>query len=182
MPALVLVARALTLFRFVAIVPFVALLVRAEAELHGGSIVLAALYVAVALSDWCDGRVARFADAASPRWGRLDAAADITFNLAALSAAAWIDFIGPWAPSAVALLGAGFLLRGGEGAPDAPGKLAGVLFYALVGIVTLEAVWPGTLGPTAVRRAADATAVYAAGVVSARFAMSSWRRWTKRSA
>jgi hypothetical protein len=182
MPGLALVARALTLFRFVAIVPFVALLVRAEADLDGGSIILAALYVAVALSDWSDGRLARLADAASQRWGRLDAAADITFNLAALCAAAWIDFIGPSAPLAVAVLGAGFLLRRGEEAPDPPGKLAGVFFYALVGIVTLEAVWPGTLGPTAVRRAADATAIYAAGVVSARLAMSSWRRWTKRSA
>lgn len=176
MPALALAARALTLFRFVAIAPYVAWLE------PGAPPALAAFYVAVAASDFVDGRLARRANATSAAWGRADAAADIAFNTAALAAAAAGGFIGPWAPLAVAILGTGFLVRqrtasletGETG--DLPGKLAGVFFYALVGIVTLEAVRPGTLGGAIVRRLGDAVALYAAGVVSARFAMSSWRR------
>jgi phosphatidylglycerophosphate synthase len=195
MSSLTVLARALTVARFVAILPFVALLNEAAAS-GAGSPALAALWVAVAISDWSDGRIARRANAATPLWGRLDAAADISFNASTLAAAAWLEWISPWAPLAVVVMGLGFLARrspphpeaslptspqGGE-VGDRPGKLAGVLFYALVGMVAAEGAAPGILGAAFVRFAGDVVAVYAAGVVSARFAMSSWRRWTKRSA
>ncbi len=173
-----LLARALTLFRFVAIVPFVWLL-EESVQAGGGSPWLAILYVAVALSDWLDGRLARRANASSARWGRLDAAADITFNGSALAAAAALGVIAPWAAIAVCVMGAGFLLRKTlpeGGMEDRPGKLAGVLFYALVGLVAAEATAPGILGPTVVWAAGDAVAVYAAGVLAVRWATSARHR------
>ena len=183
MSPLAVLARALTLGRFVAILPFVVLLNEAAAS-GAGSPALAALWGGVALSDWSDGRIARRAGAASPLWGRLDAAADIAFNASTLAAAAWLGWIAPWAPIAVVVMGLGFLLRGPRegGVEDRTGKLAGVLFYALVGWIAEEAAFPGLLGAAVVRGAGDVVALYAAGVVSARLAMSSWRRWTKRSA
>ena len=183
MPILASLARALTLFRFVAIVPFVVLLNEVAAS-GAGAPALALLWVAVALSDFADGRIARRANAASRFWGRLDAAADISFNASTLAAAAWLGWIAAWSPLAVVAMGVGFLLRGPheDGGEDRPGKFAGVLFYALVGWIAAEAAFPGILGAAVVRGAGDAVALYAAGVVSARLAMSSWRRWTKRSA
>ena len=172
MSPLAALARALTLFRFAAIVPFVWLLAESIPG-GGGSPWLALLYVAVALSDWVDGRMARRANASSALWGRLDAAADITFNGAALGAAAALGVIAPWAPIAVCVMGAGFLMRktpSGGGVEDRPGKLAGILFYALVGLVAGEATAPGILGPTMVWAAADAVALYAAGVLAVRWA------------
>ena len=184
MSSLAALARALTLFRFVAIAPFVWLL--NEAVLGGGGPPwLALLYVAVALSDWVDGRMARRANASSARWGRLDAAADIAFNAVALAAAAVLGVIGPWAAIAVSVLGAGFLTRRtpprGE-VEDRPGKLAGVLFYGLVGLVAVEATSPGILGPMAVWVAGDAAALYAAGVLGVRWGTSARRRGTRGTA
>jgi hypothetical protein len=184
MSPLAVLARALTLFRFMAILPFVWLL-KESVQAGGGAPWLGLLYVAVALSDWLDGRMARRANASSALWGRLDAAADIAFNGVALAAAAVLGVIAPWAAIAVGVMGAGFLTR--RTAPkveveDRPGKLAGVLFYGLVGLVAAEATAPGILGPTAVWAAADAAAVYGAGVLGVRWAKTAQRRGLRGTA
>ena len=153
---LTLTARSLTLLRLAATAPFIWLL------LHGGGFFTAALFGAVALSDWLDGRMARRAGTASARWGVYDAVADITFNFAGLAAAAWRGAIGAWVPAAMALLAGRFLVRS-VSAPavvyDGTGNLAGVLYYVLVGVIVANE-WLGIPGAWLVARAGDAVFLY----------------------
>ena len=110
--------------------------------------VLFALYVVTASSDLLDGHLARLSGAPSPRWGRLDALADMLFNTTALLAAAWLGLVGYWVPLGVAALAAQFLYRnrtaqadtGPQLLEDLPGKAAGVIYYLLVGAVALG-IW-----------------------------------------
>jgi CDP-diacylglycerol--glycerol-3-phosphate 3-phosphatidyltransferase len=156
-------ARALTLSRIFGLPPFLWLLVRV-ADGGTGAAALAALYLVLALSDYLDGPLARRAGTADPRWGTIDVTADVLFNLCALSAASALGLVGVWVPAGVALLAARFALRNlvsrrGAGAPlaeDRAGKLAGVLFYLLVGLVTFEIATGGLAGAFAVRVAGDA--------------------------
>ena len=130
-------ARALTLVRFAAVVPF-AWLLRGD-----GGPALAVLFAAVALSDFLDGKLARLAGVASARWGLVDAAADVVFNFVALACAASLGVVGWWVPAAMGTLGGRFLLRS-FAAPairyDGAGNLAGVLYYVVVGGVVLRIV------------------------------------------
>jgi hypothetical protein len=170
--ALAIAARSLTLFRFVAVPPFVWLLLRSTPEEPAVAVALVVLYGAVASSDLIDGPLARRGGAASIRWGRIDVAADVTFNVGALAAAAAIGVVGPWVPAVVAALGTRFLWRTGNGSPpltgngaarlgsDAAGKLAGVLFYLVSGGAALHAA--GVAPGGAVARFADAAAAYGA--------------------
>ncbi|MEA2625154.1 MAG: hypothetical protein QOD06_1199 [Candidatus Binatota bacterium] len=192
--ALAAAARSLTLFRFVAVPPFAWLLLRSPPEepAAGGALIL--LYVAVAVSDLSDGPLARRARAASVRWGRIDVAADVTFNVSALAAAAAAGVVGPWVPAVVAVLGARFLWRTRDESRAVPaagparlrsdvgGKLAGVLFYLVSGAAALHAAGVAPRG--AVARFADAAAAYGAlllvwGMISDRVRGS--RRATPRS-
>ena len=141
-------ARGLTLARILAIPPFVwALLHLDSAPDLGWRVLLIGAYVYAILSDLVDGPLARRAGAKSYFWGQVDALSDVAFNVAALTAAAWAGRVGPWAALGVLALGAQFLWRcrsgaesAGESLPeDAAGKWAGVLFYALVGVVVCEA-------------------------------------------
>jgi phosphatidylglycerophosphate synthase len=166
---LALTARALTLSRFVLLAPFLWLLTSVAAQPSApGRLALAGTFAFVALSDSLDGRLARRAGAASRRWARIDVVADMLFNFSALTAASLLGWMGPWVPAGVALLGGRFLWRiaadSGEAGPrvreDRPGKLAGVLYYVLVGWVVVESATGGILGSSAVARGADAVFAY----------------------
>ena len=100
----------------------------------------------------------------------MDVAADVSFNAASLGTAAWLGWIGPWLPAAVVVLGLRFLWRTRSVATtsaslpeDRPGKLAGVLFYVMVGALSLEAAFGafGRFSPSALARLADLVFAYA---------------------
>ena len=167
--ALALVARGLTLSRFVLLPAFLWLLY--STDTHPTPPLRAALagcYAFVALSDTLDGRLARRARAASRYWARIDVVADMLFNFSALAAVSLLGWMGPWVPAGVALLGGRFLWRIAADADDSTprvredraGKAAGVLYYALVGWVVAESSTGGILGRAPVARGADAVFVY----------------------
>jgi len=177
--ALALAARTLTLSRFASVAPFVWLLFHAASgESLGARLALASLYGLVVLSDFLDGRLARRAGAASATWARADVGADVLFNFSSLVAAAWIGLVGPWVAAGVALLGGRFLwsLFLGEVREDGPGKLAGVLFYALVGWIVAEVAAGGLTGRFVVARAGDAVFLYTLAVFFSRWRPMSSRR------
>ncbi len=166
---LALAARLLTVLRAIAIGPFLWLFVAVardgRSELGAW---LAALYLAAALSDLCDGKLARAAGAVSARWGFADVAADVAFNLSSLACAAWLGLVGPWVPAGVAILAGRYFarVRSGTRAPraegpayDVFGNLAGVVYYALVGVV-VAGVSAGLPGPAMIARLGDAAFLY----------------------
>ena len=141
-------ARGLTIMRIFAIPLFVWALLRIDSAPDAGwRILRIGAYAYAIFSDLLDGPLARRAGARTYFWGQVDAISDVAFNAAALTAAAWAGRIGPLAPLGVLALGAQFLWRCRKGAgstgeslpEDAAGKWAGVLFYALVGVVVCEA-------------------------------------------
>ena len=167
--ALALIARGLTLSRLALLPPFLWLMyVVATSPSLPHRVALAGCFGFIASSDALDGRLARRARAATQRWARLDAAADISFNLSALAAASHLGWMGPWVPAGVALLGGRFLWRIAGGLGDSPahlredraGKTAGVLYYALVGWVVAELATGGVLGRRLLERGADAVFGY----------------------
>jgi hypothetical protein len=167
--ALALIARGLTLSRLALLPPFLWLMcaVAASPSLPH-RVALGGCYGFIAASDALDGRLARRARAANQRWARLDAAADIVFNLSALAMASLLGWMGPWVPAGVALLGGRFLWRivvDTDNPPtrvreDRAGKAAGVLYYALVGWVVIELSTGGVLGRRALGHGADAVFAY----------------------
>jgi CDP-diacylglycerol--glycerol-3-phosphate 3-phosphatidyltransferase len=167
--ACLVTARVLTLGRVVLTPLFLVLLVRAagaDSRASGAGLLL--LYAVIALSDVVDGRLARRAGVPTAFWGRMDAGADILFNTLSLAVAAWLGRIGPWVPAGIAVLAGRFILRnlrpgastGSRPREDAPGKAAGVLYYLLVGAVTLEVAVAGDTGRWWVARAGDAVFAY----------------------
>jgi phosphatidylglycerophosphate synthase len=159
----------LTLSRFVLLPAFLWLLYCAGRHpTPSNRAALAGCYTFVALSDALDGRLARRARATSRRWARLDAAADISFNLSALAASSHLGWMGPWVPAGVAILGGRFLWRiaadRGDSTErireDRAGKAAGVLYYGLVGWVVAELTTGELLGRRLLARGADAVFGY----------------------
>lgn len=163
-------ARTLTAGRLVAVAPFLWLLSEvAEQPSLQSRAALAALFAAIALSDFVDGRLARLAGAASPHWARIDVVADILLNASALSVAAAFGLVGWWVPAGVVVLGGRFLLRvarqpvpsAGNHLPEnRSGKIAGVAFYVLVGWVVVELASGTVAGRQALARGADAVFLY----------------------
>ena len=100
------------------------------------------------------------------------------FNFSSLAGAARIGLVGPWVAVGVALLGGRFLwsLFGGEVREDAPGKFAGVLFYALVGWIVAEVASGGLAGRFVLARAGDAVFLYTLAVFFSRWLPMSSRR------
>lgn len=160
-------ARILTLSRIVGLPAFLWLMLQVAREgPSAGGALLAALYVFLSLSDFLDGRLARRAGTADPVWGRIDVVADILFNVTSLGTAAALGLVGAWVPAGVAVLGGRFLWRA-FGAPraqspleDRVGKLAGVGFYLLVGVVVGRLAWPGLISRPVVTAAGDAIFLY----------------------
>jgi phosphatidylglycerophosphate synthase len=163
-PGLALTARAFTLSRIAVLPAFLWLLDRVAAD-EGALLasLLIGTYLVLALSDYVDGPLARRAGAASEAWGRIDVTADVAFNLGSLALAAHLGLVRPWTPVAVAVLGGRFLWRivrqAGPGVEDRAGKLAGVFYYLLVGVVVSE-VALGFPGRLAVQWAGDAVFLY----------------------
>lgn len=161
-------ARGLTLARIVGLGPFLWLLVEVSAGAGVGTrAAIVVLYLALALSDFFDGCLARRARATSAFWARADAAADIVFNFSSLAVAAWLGLVGPWVAGGVAVLGGRFLWRAAlqpstdERLPeDRGGKLAGVSYYVLVGWVVLEVATGGIAGRFTLARAGDVVFLY----------------------
>jgi len=162
-------ARGLTLARLASIPLFLFLLVqtyRAGPQHWRMSLLL--LYVCIALSDFLDGWLARKAGAPSHVWGQIDAVADIAFTSLSLATAAWLGRVGPWVPAGVAVLGGRFLLRNlrhqpalqGRLVEDRAGKAAGVIYYLLVGAVTIELSVAGERGQWLIARAGDTVFLY----------------------
>jgi phosphatidylglycerophosphate synthase len=177
--SLAIAARALTLARAASVVPFAWLLVAADrGTSFAARATLVLAYAFIALSDFLDGRLARRGGAATAAWARADVAADVAFNCAGLAAAAWIGLVGPWVPAGVAILGGRFLwtIVTGDVREDARGKLAGVLFYALVGWAVIEVATGGVTGRFALARGGDAVFVYTIAVLLARSRPTSPRR------
>ena len=141
------VARGLTLGRFAATIPFLYMLlaISPDSQARQG-IALALMFAAIAGSDLLDGFCARLAGAASHRWGKLDALADIVFNTSSLLAAVWLGLVGIWVPLGIISLATLFLYRnrnpttasGMRLSEDRLGKAAGVVYYLLVGVVVLS--------------------------------------------
>lgn len=162
-------ARGLTLARLIAIPCFIFFLVQTDREgprFWGKSLLF--LYLFVVLSDFFDGLLARKAGVTSRFWGQVDATVDILFNTLSLSAAAWLGRVGFWVPAAVAALGSRFVLRNLRPKPteegrmdeDRAGKIAGVLYYLLVGAIALELSIEGEAGRWLVVRAGDMVLFY----------------------
>jgi len=162
-------ARGLTLARLGSIPLFLWLLVhthRDGPQLWGMSLIL--LYVAIALSDFLDGWLARKAGAPSQVWGQVDAAADIAFTSMSLAVAAWLGRVGPWVPVGVAVLGGRFLLHNlrpqpmlaGRLVEDRAGKAAGVIYYLLVGVIAGEIAVDGAGGRWWIARVGDVVFCY----------------------
>lgn len=148
--ALAAIARLLTIGRLVLVPPFLWILVEAVRDpspaVRG---YLAGVYLGAVGSDFLDGRLARAARAADRRWGVVDVVADATFNFSSLAFAAALGLIGPWVPAAAGVLVLRYLLRlwthvadsSAEPLPrDRLGNAAGVLYYALVGLVVARVV------------------------------------------
>jgi phosphatidylglycerophosphate synthase len=117
----------------------------------------AALFAAIALSDFVDGRIARRLGVASRRGRVLDHAADIGFLLAALGTYVALGAAPWWVPAAVAASFGVYVADSLRRAPARPqligsrlGHLGGIANYVLVGVlvgnVSLGLGWlPGWL-------------------------------------
>lgn len=97
------------------------------------------LFAVAAATDFFDGIVARRGRGATRHGAVLDNLADIAFVLAGTTAAARVGLVAPAAPLAIGGAVAAYAvasLRGRAMARSAVGHAAGVLNYALVGLVT----------------------------------------------
>jgi phosphatidylglycerophosphate synthase len=136
-------------------VPFV---VACEAALSGGNgltrILPAVIFAVAAATDFFDGRVARRAGTASGRGQLFDHVTDVVFIGTGLVFFASAGRLSWWVPAAVggaimtyahALWHDGREARDPSAARSTIGHAAGVLNYALVGVLAAELVWSATV-------------------------------------
>jgi phosphatidylglycerophosphate synthase len=111
-----------------------------------------ALFAIGALTDFFDGIVARRGRGPTAPGAILDNAADIAFVLAGTATGAALGLLAPLVPIVIASAFGAYAVasvrgsvRGGRWriARSAIGHAAGVLNYALTGLVVAAAVWPG---------------------------------------
>ncbi|RMF83885.1 MAG: CDP-alcohol phosphatidyltransferase family protein [Nitrospinota bacterium] len=149
-PALVL-----TIFRIILIPPFVLLFARGASTGRGNGLLLP-LFVLIALSDVLDGPLARSRQQVSTLGTILDVGSDLTFILAVLWTGAFKEMLPWWIPAAISVQILQFIgdsLLFFSPAPRRPlrenrlGKVAGVLYYLLVGLLSLHLSFPGLLSP-----------------------------------
>lgn len=168
-------ANAVTALRIALTPVFLYAVLRAEG--HGSGWPAAALFTAVAVSDFADGRVARRFGTATAGGRVLDHAADIVFVLAslalyvALGAAPW------WVPASIAAAFSAYVVdslrRGPRRSPIGSriGHLGGVCNYALIGVLvgndTVGLEW---LSPWTMRLVFAAVPLYSAAAILARLA------------
>ncbi|HZP41567.1 MAG TPA: CDP-alcohol phosphatidyltransferase family protein [Candidatus Binatia bacterium] len=136
------------------------------------------LFAVAAATDFLDGVVAR--RTGPTRHGAvLDVAADVAFVLAGTTAASALGLVSPVVPLAIAASATAYAAaarRGGTAARSGVGHVAGVLNYALVGLVAGarwvdSAAWPPLLAATG----AGVVAVNVAAVL-ARALRGRWAR------
>ena len=104
------------------------------------------LFAVGAASDFLDGVLARRGHGATRHGAVLDNLADIAFVLAGTVAGATLGLVPRAVPVAIAVAFAAYAaasVRGRQAARSAPGHAAGVLNYALVGLLAGAAVLPG---------------------------------------
>lgn len=133
-------ANAVTLLRIVVLPLFLWSVVRVEDGAPGT--LAAVLFTLVALSDFFDGRIARWLGAESVGGRVLDHAADITFILAALGLYVGLGIVPWWVPASIAAAFGAYVidsLRRSGAQPSLIGSrlghLGGVCNYALIGIL-----------------------------------------------
>jgi phosphatidylglycerophosphate synthase len=178
------VARGLTLGRFVATPPFLYLLVTTQQEPQAQCLeALTLLYLAISLSDLFDGFFARLAQASSHRWARLDALSDILFNTSSQLVASWLGLVGIWVPLGIIALATVFAYRNQGAAAgrvtlaeDRLGKTAGVVYYLFLGVV-ISSLWFGTdMATIAVWWIGNIVFVFTMAVLSRNLAAEALRR------
>jgi phosphatidylglycerophosphate synthase len=133
-------ANAVTALRIVLMPLFLWSVLRVEDGASGT--LAAAVFAVVALSDFFDGRIARWLGAQSPAGRVLDHAADITFILAAFGLYVGLGIVPWWVPAAIAAAFAAYVLDSLRRSGAQPsligsrlGHVGGVCNYALIGIL-----------------------------------------------
>ncbi len=103
------------------------------------------VFVVAAASDFLDGIVAR-RRGSTAHGAVLDNVADVAFVLGGTATAAWLGLVPTAVPAAIVLAVASYAVaaaRRGEAARSAVGHAAGVLNYALTGLVAGAVAYPG---------------------------------------
>ncbi len=111
-----------------------------------GRWVPALLFVVAAASDFLDGRLARRGRGPTRHGAVLDNLADIAFVLAGTVSGAMLGLVPGVVPLAIVVAFAAYAatsLRGGHVARSAAGHAAGILNFALVGLITGAVALPG---------------------------------------
>jgi phosphatidylglycerophosphate synthase len=143
------------------------------------------IFAVAAATDFLDGIVARRGSGATAHGAVLDSAADVAFVLAGTGVGAAAGLITPAVPLAIGVAFAAYAtaswrltLRAGTGrmARSALGHAAGVLNYALTGLVVGAIALPGTIWPPLLALGSIAVLAANAGAVLARLLPALVRR------
>jgi phosphatidylglycerophosphate synthase len=147
------------------------------AVVRGAGAVAAVAFAIAATSDVVDGRVARRAATANALGRAFDHGSDIVFLLSAYAAYAVLGVIPWWAPAAIAVAFAVYVLDSVRRPDPVPartgnriGHLGGICNYVLLGVVVAnQSLGLGWLSPSAVRALFALVPLYSATAVAARF-------------
>jgi phosphatidylglycerophosphate synthase len=135
------------------------------------------LFGMAAASDFADGVIARRAGAASAHGAVLDVVADVAFVVGATAAAASLGLVWPLVPAAIAVSVAAYAIasvgrarrrRRVDLARSRLGHAAGVLNYALVGLVSGAVALPGPVWPVLLATGSALVVAANLGAVAAR--------------
>ena len=135
-----------------------------------------AVFTAVALSDFVDGRLARRFGAATAAGRTLDHAADIGFILASLALYVWLGDVPWWVPASIAVAFVAYVADSLRRSAPRPvligsriGHVGGICNYVLVGIVTVnDTLGVGWLSASVMRALFVLVPLYSAASIVAR--------------